>query len=113
MRKLVVRSFVVAMLIGFSTGFAAYVASVHGAGRYDPPLSEQEWRQVREMPIEKAEAVLSARRKILSRKEWVVGSLRYSYFWKGVAKDSVFPIIGIFVGCLLVGRWQVRDRSSQ
>lgn len=113
MRRLLVRSLVIAVLIGSLVGFADFVASVHGASKYDPPISAEESRQLRDMPIEKAEAVLAARRKILSRREWVVGSLRYSYFWKGVAKDSLFPVIGIFIGCLLVGRWQSRDGSAQ
>jgi hypothetical protein len=107
------RSLLIALLIGSLVGFADFVASVHGASKYDPPISAEESRQLRGMPIEKAEAVLATRRKILSRGEWVAGSLRYSYFWKGVAKDSVFPVIGIFVSCLLIGRWQLRDGSSQ
>ncbi len=113
MRKLVGRSLVTALLIGMLVGFVDYVASIHGASKYDPPISAEESRQLREMPIEKAEAVLATRRKVLSRREWVLDSVGYSYFWKGVAKDSVFPVIGIFVSCLLICRWQLRDGSAQ
>lgn len=113
MKKLLVRSLVVALLMGSLAGFADYVASVHGVSKYDPPISEEEGRQLRDLPIAKAEAALAARRRTLTRRQWVMESVGYSYFWRGVAKDSIAPAIGIFVGCLVVGGLQLRHKDSQ
>jgi hypothetical protein len=112
MRKLVGSSVVLALLIGLLVGFDDYVLSVHGASRYDPPISEEEGRQLRDMPIAKAEAIFAARRRTLTRRQWVLESIGYSYFWRGVAKDSIAPGLGIFVACLIVGGLQLRDRGT-
>src|SRR5579864_4200903 len=75
--KLLVRSLVIAVLIGVLVGFADYVASVHGASKYDPPISEEEGRQLRDLPIAKAEALIAPRRRILTREQWVLESVGY------------------------------------
>jgi hypothetical protein len=113
MRKLLARSLVIALLIGSLVGFADYVVSVHGASKYDPPISEEEGRQLRELPMARAEAVLATRRRTLTRKQWVLESIGYSYFWRGVAKSSVLPVFGVFVGCVVIGGLQLRTGDNQ
>jgi len=113
MRKLLGRSIVVALLVGVLVGFGDYVLSIHGGSKFDPPISAEEGRQLRDMPIAKAEAILAARRTTLTRRQWVLESIGYSYFWRGVAKDSVAPALGIFVACLIVGGLQLGDRGTR
>jgi hypothetical protein len=103
MKKVVQKSLAAALLIGFIVGFVNYVGSVHAAVKYDPPFSEDEYRRIRELPIEKAEAALRAREVKLSRTQWVVQSMGYSWFWWAVTKNSLIPILGVFVACLCVG----------
>jgi hypothetical protein len=88
------------------------VASVHGATKYDPPISEEEGRQLRDLPIAKAEAELAGRRRTLTRGQWVLDSIGYSYFWRGVAEDSIVPIFGVFIGCVVLGALQLRDKGA-
>src|SRR5260370_25082450 len=112
MRKLLARSLVIAVLIGSLVGFVDYVVSIHGATKYDPPISEEEGRQLRDLPIAKAEAVFAARRRTLTRGQWVLDSIGYSYFWRGVAQDSVVPAFGVFIGCVVLGALQLRDKVA-
>jgi hypothetical protein len=113
MRKLVGTSLVVALLIGVLVGFVDYVAPFHGASKYDPPISEEEGRQLRDLPIAQAEAVLAARPKtFITRRQWVSESIGYSYFWRGVAKKSIAPALGIFISCLAVAGLRRRDRGT-
>jgi hypothetical protein len=111
MRKLLIRSVIIALSVGSCIGFANYVASVHGAGRYDPPVSEDEWRRSKDLPVAKIEEALSGRRKPLTRVQWVEESISYSYFWTGVARDSVAPILGVFIACIFIGILQTPERQ--
>jgi len=112
-KKLLVKSIVVALLMGSLVGFVDYVASVHGASKYDPPITAEEGRQLRELPIDKAEAAVASRRRILTRHEWVAESIGYSYFWRGVAEDSIVPILGVFIACVFMGRLQTRAGGAR
>jgi hypothetical protein len=107
--ELLRRSAVVALLLGSLVGFVSYVRSVHGTTRYDPPITEDEARRLRELPMDQAEAVVASRRRIITRQQWVVGSMGYSFFWKGVAENSLVPIIGVFVACMILGKLQTRS----
>jgi hypothetical protein len=109
MKALLLRSLLVALLVGLSTGFVSYVESVHGAVRYEPPLSEAEVRELKHLPIAEMEAALQRRRISLTRKQWLVDSIGYSYFWTDVAKSSVVPIVGVFLACVCIGGWERRD----
>ncbi len=112
MKKLLFRSLVIALLIGSCTGFVDFVASVHVSARYDPPITEDEGRKLRDLPIAKAEEVLSARKKPFTRMQWLEDSIRYSYFWKAVARHSVIPTVGIFVACVFLVRLEKQDGNS-
>jgi hypothetical protein len=106
MSKLLGRSVVFALLLGSLVGFVEYVRSVHGAARYDPPITEDEWRRLHGLPMDQAEALLISRRKAITRQQWVLESIGTSFFWKGVAEDSLVPILGVFIACVIVGRLQ-------
>ena len=67
---------------------------------------------MRELPIAKAEAVLAGRRRMLTRKQWIVESVGYSYFWKDVAKSSIVPFFGVFIGCMVIGALQLRREGT-
>jgi hypothetical protein len=113
MKRIIEKSLAAALLVGFFVGFVNYVASFHSATRYDPPLSEEEYRKVRELPIEKAEAVLAPRTRKLTRTQWVMESIGDSWFWWDVAKHSVVPTLGVFVACVCVGVLLRRNGSAQ
>ena len=38
--------------------------------------------------------------------------MRLLVFWKGVAKDSIFPAFGILPACLIVGALQLSDKGA-
>ena len=40
----------------------------------------------------------------LTRMEWVQDSIGHAYFWEGVAKQSMVPVLGVFIACVFVGR---------
>jgi hypothetical protein len=109
MKRVVQKSLAAALLVGFIVGFAEYVASVHGAFKYDPPLSESEYQQMRALPIEKADALLKPRTVKLSRTRWIMESILEPWFWWNVTKKSILPIVGNFVACLCVGVLLQRD----
>jgi hypothetical protein len=99
--------------MGSLVGFIAYVASVHGAAKYDPPITEEEGRRLRELPIAKAEAAIAGRRRMLTRRQWLLESVGYSYFWRGVAENSIVPILGMFAACVVVGGLQLRAGGTR
>src|SRR5579863_1243857 len=109
MKRLLLRSLVIALLMGSCMGFVDFVASVRVRVRYDPPITEDEGRKLRDLPIAKAEEVLSARGKPFTRMQWLEDSIRHSYFWKAVARQSVIPSLGVFIACVLVGTLQRQD----
>jgi hypothetical protein len=113
MKKVAEKSLAAALLIGFLVGFADYVASVHGVFKYDPPLTEAEYRQIRDLPIEKAEGELKPRTIELSRTRWIFESIVEPWFWWNVIKKSILPIVGIFIACLCVGVLLRRDGVAQ
>jgi len=104
MNRLLVTSLIAALLIGPCIGFANYVKSFRGGGKYDPPIPADEWQKIRELPIDQAEQILRERRKPLTRGEWIQDSIGHSYFWKGIAGQSAIPVLGVFVACVFVGR---------
>jgi hypothetical protein len=112
-KRVAEKSLAAALLIGFLVGFADYVTSVHGVYKYDPPLTENEYSQIRELPIEKVEAILKPRSIKLSRTRWIVESITEPWFWWNVTKKSIFLILGIFIGCLCVGVLLRRDGVAQ
>jgi hypothetical protein len=112
-KQLLIRSAIAGVLAGFLVGFVDFVRSFRGGVVYDPPIAEDEWRQLRELPMSKTEAILAARSRVHTRRQWLLESLGHSYFWMGVADNSIAPILGVFVACTLVGRLQMRQGNTQ
>jgi hypothetical protein len=111
MRSLLLRSLLVALLIGPLVTFVSTVASVRTTVRYDPGLSEAEIKSYDNRKVSDLEAVLKSREVKFTRYQWLRESIGYSYFWKGVARSSLGPCIGIFLGCIIVGRLERRHGS--
>lgn len=112
MRKLLTRSLVIALLVGSLVGFANYLFAFRGGTKYDPPIAEDEWRRLEQLPVAQYAEELSSRRKPVTRMQWLHDSVGQSYFWKGIADHSLFPMAGIFIGCVLLGKLQAHDGSQ-
>ena len=95
MKALLLRSLLVAILVGPAIGLISKVASLQGGIKYDPPVSEAERHQMRNMTVDEMDAALAKRRIKMTRGDWLRESVPYSYFWKQVAHALVRPL-----GCL-------------
>jgi len=109
MNRLIVTSLIAALFIGPCIGFANHVQSFRGGAKYDPPIPADEWQKIRDLPIAQADEILRERQKPLTRMEWVKDSAGHAYFWKGVAKQSMAPVLGVFIACIFVGRLNGQD----
>ena len=109
MKALLLRSLLVAVLAGPAICLVSTVASIQGGTKYDPPVSEAEFRQMGNMTVNDMEAALAKRRIKMTRWDWVRDSVAYSYFWKQVAHDSIVPSFGVFLACTWVG-WMEKKR---
>jgi hypothetical protein len=109
MKALLLRSLLVAVLVGPAIGFVSNVASLRGGTKYDPPLSEAEFHQMGNMTVNEMEAALAKRRIKMTRWDLVRDSVYYSYFWKQVAQNAIVPSSGVFLACTWVGWMEKRD----
>ena len=108
MKTLVLRSLLIALIFGPLTTFAYTVLSVRGPIKYDPPISEAEWRQLTELPAAKMGLALQAREVHLTRSQWLASSVGHSFFWLDLMKNSVVPVLGVFSASVCLGYWQRR-----
>jgi hypothetical protein len=108
-KALLLRSLLVAILVGPAIGLISKVASLQGGIKYDPPVSEAERHQMRNMTVDEIEAGLAKRRIKMTRWDWLRESVPYSYFWKEVARGAIVPTCGVFLGCAWVG-WMEKRR---
>ena len=109
MKALFLRALIAAILLGPAIGLVSKLALVHGAAKYEPPLSEAELHQMRNLTINQIEATFGKRETKMTRWEWLRDSIPYSYFWKDVAFRAIVPSSGVFLGCVWVG-WTERKR---
>jgi hypothetical protein len=107
-KALLLRSLLVAILIGPAICLISKVASLHAGTKYDPPLSEAEFHQMRNMTVNEIEAALARRRIKMTQWDWLRESFPYSYFWKEVARDAIVPTFGVFLACAWVGSLEKR-----
>ncbi len=110
MKALLVRSLLVAILVGPAIDVVRIIVLFRRATKYDPPISEAEFRQMGNMTVNEMDAVFAKRRIKMSRWDWLRESVRYSYFWKEVARDAIVPTIGVFLACIWVG-WMEKRRA--
>ena len=108
MRSLLLRSLVVALLMGPLVTFVSTVASVRTTVKYEPGLSEDEIKSYDNRTVSDLKAFMKSREVKFTRYQWLRESIGYAYFWKGIARSSLGPCIGIFLGCLVVGRLERR-----
>lgn len=103
MKSLLLRSLLAAALIGPLVAFASTVASVRPGVRYAPGISQYELKSYDSRSVTDLEAFLQSREVKLTRSQWLRESIGSAQFWEGNAWKSVEPIIGIFLGCIIVG----------
>lgn len=108
MKALLLRCLLVAILVGPAIGLISKVASIRGGIKYDPPLSETERGQMRNMKVNEMEGALAKRRVRMTRWDWLRDSVPYSYFWKEVVRDALVPICGVFLACAWVSWMEKR-----
>jgi hypothetical protein len=108
MRSLLLRSLLVALLIGPLVTFVSTVVSVRTTVKYELGLSEDEVKSYDNRTVSDLKAFLKSRAVKFTRYQWLRESIGYPYFWKGIARSSLGPCIGIFLGCLIVGRMERR-----
>ena len=104
-----VRSLLVAVLVGPTVDLVSTFTLFRRATKYDPPVSEAEFRQMGNMTVNEMDAALAKRRIKMTRWDWLRDSVQYSYFWKQVARDAIVPSCGVFLSCIWVG-WMERRR---
>jgi hypothetical protein len=107
MRRLLLRSLLVALLIGPVVAFVSAVASVRTPVEYEPGVSQAEIKSYDSRTVSELEAFLKSRQVKLTRYQWLRESIGYSYFWKGIARSSVGPSSEYFSGASLSGRGSV------
>jgi hypothetical protein len=108
MRSLLLRSLLVALLIGPPVTFVSIMVSVRTTVKYEPGLSEDELKSYDNRRVSDLKAFMKSREVKFTRYQWLRESIGYAYFWKGIALGSLGPCIGIFLGCLVVGRLERR-----
>jgi hypothetical protein len=108
MRSLLLRSLLVALLIGPLVTFVSTVASTRTTVKYEPGLSEDELKSYDNRTVSDLKAFMKSREVKFTRYQWLRESVGYAYFWEGIALSSLGPCAGIFLGCLIVGRLERR-----
>lgn len=108
MRSLLLRSLIVAVLIGPPLTFVSTVASVRPGVKYEPGISQDEFRSYDNRTVSDLQAFLKSREVKFTRYQWLRESVRYAFFWEGIALSSVRSCIGIFIGCVIMGTLERR-----
>src|ERR1700761_3887949 len=101
MRSLLLRSLLVAVLIGPVVTLVSTVASTQVSVKYEPGISEDEFRSYDNRTVSDLKAFMKSREVKFTRSQWLRESIGYSYFWEEIARRSVGPCIGIFIGCAI------------
>jgi hypothetical protein len=110
MRSLLLRSLLIAVLVGPALTFVLTVASMRRAVKYEPGISEDEIKSYHNRPVSELQALLKSREVKLTRYQWLRESIGYAYFWEGIALTSIRPCIGIFIGCVII--WTLERRHA-
>jgi hypothetical protein len=111
-KTLLLRSLLIAVLVGPAINLVSTFTLFHDATTYDPPVSEAEFHRMGNMTVNEMEAALAKRSVKLTRWNWLKDSVQYSYFWKQVARDAIVPSCGVFFACIWVS-WGERRRMQK
>lgn len=103
MKALLLRSLLVAVLVGPAINFVSTFTLFHRATKYYPPISEAEFHQMGNMTVYEMDAALAKRAIKMTRWDWLKDSVQHSYFWKQVARNAMVPSCGVFLACTWVG----------
>ena len=112
MRSLLLRSLLVAVLIGPVVTFVSTVASTRVSVKYEPGISEDEFRSYDNRTVSDLQAFLKSREVKFTRNQWLRESMGYTYFWEGIARSSLRSCIAVFLGCVIIGTWERRRRQT-
>jgi ABC-type transport system involved in multi-copper enzyme maturation permease subunit len=112
MRSVLLRSLVAALLVGPLVTFVSTVASVRTSVKYEPGISEAEFRSYDNRTVSELDAFMKSREVKFTRSQWLRESIGYAHFWEGIAWNSLGTCIGIFLGCIVVGRLERRNRLT-
>jgi hypothetical protein len=108
MKALFFRSLIAAILLGLAIGFVGELVSLRNAIKFQPALSDTERHQMRYLTVNEMESILGKREIKMTRWEWLMDSIPYSYYWKRVAFNAIVPSSGVFLGCVWVGWMELR-----
>jgi hypothetical protein len=108
MKRLLLRSFAVALLLAPCSGFATYMVGLRRITEYKPPLSGAELRSMDNLTLKQFEAVTTKRTVSITRTQWLAQSIGSAYFWHDVASRSIVPFAAVFVGCVCIGALERR-----
>ena len=111
MRRLLVKSFLVAALIGPLTTFAFTVAYARSVLEYQPGISEEEFKSYDNRTVSEFQAFLKSRQVKISAFRSLRKAMGQGYFWKRMAQGSIPSSLAIFLGCMVVGA-SYRRRDS-
>jgi hypothetical protein len=107
-KRVFLTSLDLALIVGPLTAFTETILWMHGAHKYNPPITESEWQKLLQLPAAKLGSALAGREVRLTRMQWLRESVGYSYFWKGLAKSSLVPTAGVFFACICFGCFENR-----
>lgn len=108
MRSLLLRSLLVAVLVGPAITFVFSVASIRPGVRYEPGISEDEFKSYDNRTVAELQALLKSREVKVTRYQWLRESVVSGYFWARIVGNSLRPCIGIFIGCVIMGTLERR-----
>jgi hypothetical protein len=109
MKILLLRSLLAALLISPSVTFMFTAAFTRSTVEYEPGLTESEFHSYDNRTVSDLEAFMKSREVKVTGYQLLRESIGHAYFWKGIARRSLGPCVGIFLGCILVG-WLERRR---
>jgi hypothetical protein len=108
LKRVFLVSLLLALILGPLTALTDTILWMHGAHKYEPPITEAEWKKLLQLPATTLGPTLAKREVKLTRMQWLRESIGYSYFWKGLAKNSLVPTVGVFLACICIGSLESR-----
>jgi hypothetical protein len=113
MKSLVLKSLLVAVLIGPIITLVFAVAYSRSSVRFEPGISEAEFKSYDNRSFSDLQALMKSREVKLTRYQTLRDSMGHAYFWKGIAQSSLRSCIAVFLGCVIIGTWDRRRGWGQ
>ena len=93
--------------------FVISATSFRHARKYDPPISEDEMKQMDNMTVKEFETALRKREIKLTYAQWLSESIRTPYFWESLGRGSLVPSASIFLVCICMGILERRNAREE